>query len=229
MIAVLFVAVSSVAYVIPNAQAVEPAEEAVTLAELTAQVSEPVASEVLVSAVTRETYGVTLPPPPPPPPPPPAPTRFASSGSARSLVGATPSSSSAELRWPLPGGTPIGSPFGPRGGRMHEGLDMNPGSGVPVTAIANGVVIETNAPGYSAYGVHVRVQHIIDGQLVVSLYAHFQEGTMPFSVGDQVSVGQVLGNVGCTGRCTGAHLHFEIRPGGGAAVDPVAWMQSKLG
>ena len=131
-----------------------------------------------------------------------------------------------KLQYPLLTGTGITSPFGPRGGRLHEGDDIFPGYGTPIYSIAAGVV--TKASGVGAYGNHVVVEHVIDGQMVTSLYAHMAPGTMAVTVGQQVGVGQQLGAVGETGRAYGAHLHFEIRPGGGAAVPPYAWLAARI-
>lgn len=134
------------------------------------------------------------------------------------------------IQWPLPPGTPMASQFGPRScsgcSSDHQGVDLNPGSGAPVQAMASGVVVESGSSG--SFGVHVEISHLIDGEVVTSLYAHMQSGSMTLAPGDLVTVGQVLGLVGCTGNCTGAHLHFEIHPGGGDAVDPVAWLQARL-
>ncbi|HEU4808214.1 MAG TPA: M23 family metallopeptidase [Homoserinimonas sp.] len=130
------------------------------------------------------------------------------------------------LQYPLLTGTGITSGFGPRGGRMHEGDDIFPGYGTPIYSIAAGVVV--TASGDGAYGNHVVVEHVIDGQMVTSLYAHMAPGTMAVSVGQQVGVGQHLGGVGETGNAQGAHLHFEIRPGGGAAVPPYAWLAARI-
>ena len=131
-----------------------------------------------------------------------------------------------KLQYPLLTGTGITSGFGPRGGRMHEGADLFPGYGTPIYSIAAGVV--TGASGGGAYGNHVTIEHVIDGQMVTSLYAHMAPGTMAVSVGQQVAVGQYLGGVGETGNAQGAHLHFEIRPGGGAAVNPYPWIAARL-
>ena len=46
-------------------------------------------------------------------------------------------------------------------------------------------------------------------------------------VGDQVTSGQKLGTLGNTGRSTGPHLHFEVRPDGGAAIDPRPWLKER--
>jgi murein DD-endopeptidase MepM/ murein hydrolase activator NlpD len=131
-----------------------------------------------------------------------------------------------KLQYPLLTGTGITSGFGPRGGRMHEGADLFPGYGTPIYSIAAGVV--TGASGSGPYGNHVVIEHVIDGQMVTSLYAHMAPGTMAVSVGQQVTVGQLLGGVGETGNAQGAHLHFEIHPGGGAAVDPYPWIAARL-
>jgi murein DD-endopeptidase MepM/ murein hydrolase activator NlpD len=152
--------------------------------------------------ITRDTYGVTVPPP---------------------------------LVWPVDPSSPISDGFGPRvspcGGcsSNHEGVDYDAGFGAQVHAIAAGVVVETNNPGWSALGIHVAIQHVIDGQVVTSAYGHMQVGSMHLRVGDAVFPGEVVGLVGNTGASTGAHLHFEIRSGGSTPVDPLAWMHSKLG
>lgn len=131
-----------------------------------------------------------------------------------------------KLQYPLLTGTGITSAFGPRGGRLHEGDDIFPGYGTPIYSIAAGTVVKASVAG--AYGNHVIVEHVIDGQMVTSLYAHMASGTIAVSEGQQVRVGQQLGAVGETGRAYGAHLHFEIRPGGGAAVAPYAWLAARI-
>jgi len=130
------------------------------------------------------------------------------------------------LQYPLLTGTGITSGFGPRGGSMHAGVDLFPGYGTPIYSMAAGVVVQ--ASGSGAYGNHITIEHVIDGQMVESLYAHLAPGTMAVSVGQTVRVGQYLGGVGETGNAQGAHLHFEVRPGGGGAVNPYAWIAARL-
>lgn len=155
-----------------------------------------------VAVVARDAYGVTAPPP---------------------------------LQWPVDPSSPISDGFGPRVppcsgcSSQHEGVDFSDGSGTSVRAIAAGVVVETNNPGWTALGVHVAIKHVIDGQTVTSVYGHMLAGSMPLNVGDIVFVGEPIGRVGSTGASTGAHLHFEIRVGGTVPVDPSAWMHSRLG
>lgn len=227
-----FAVAMSLSYVIPNAQAVEPTapEESIARAGQP-QIAALVTSSLTVPEVKRDTFGATAAPPPPPPPPP----VVSTAGKSRSAFSAilTPSSSGAALQYPVAAGTRVLSAFGPRScagcSSMHQGVDFGAPGGSAVWAIADGVVVETNAPGYSALGVHVRIQHVIDGQMVQSVYAHFVTGSMPFRVGDTVRAGQVVGAVGCTGSCTGNHLHFEIHPGGGSGVDPMAWFAARIG
>jgi murein DD-endopeptidase MepM/ murein hydrolase activator NlpD len=50
-------------------------------------------------------------------------------------------------------------------------------------------------------------------------------GSLTVSAGDTVTVGEILGTVGATGKATGAHLHFEVLLGGTVYTDPIAWME----
>ena len=108
--------------------------------------------------------------------------------------------------WPVNGAVTSG--FGYRWGRMHEGIDIDGYTGQPIVASKAGRVISTGDAG-DGYGSKVVVDH---GGGFTSLYAHMSRlGT---SNGASVSTGQVIGYVGCTGSCTGDHLHFEIRVNG---------------
>ena len=80
--------------------------------------------------------------------------------------------------------------------------------------------------GEASLGVHMMIDHVINGEKVTSVYAHMIHGSMMVNKGDVVKVGQVIGKVGTTGMSTGPHLHFEIRIGGitGTKVDPLAWL-----
>lgn len=134
----------------------------------------------------------------------------------------------AAIQWPFSVGVPITYGFGMRSGKMHEGADFVPGAGSPVQAIADGTVrIATESGG--AYGVTVVIDHIIDGELVSSRYAHMQYGSLKVSAGEKVTVGTVVGNTGNTGRSFGAHTHFEILAGGTTAIDPIPWLREHAG
>lgn len=136
------------------------------------------------------------------------------------------------VQWPFTVGVPISSTFGyrtrpcPCCSNFHAGLDMTPGIGTPIQAIADGVVTTATEQG-GAYGVYVVIRHEIDGQVVESVYAHMREGSLALTPGQTVRVGQLVGRVGNSGRSTGAHLHFEIRTGG-EAVDPLAWLPARV-
>lgn len=136
------------------------------------------------------------------------------------------------VRWPFPTQVRMTDGFGPRAApcsgcsTMHRGIDLLPGAGTPIFAIADGVV-----SGYQegwGYGSHVFIDHQIDGQQITSLYAHMQTGSSPLVAGDHVSVGELVGLVGSTGATTAPHLHLEIRIDG-VAIDPLPWLFSKTG
>jgi hypothetical protein len=132
------------------------------------------------------------------------------------------------IQWPFAVGVPISYGFGMRSGRMHEGLDFVPGAGSPVQAIADGTVrIATESGG--AYGVTVVIDHVIDGELVSSRYAHMQYGSLQVKPGQHVSVGTFIGRTGNTGRSFGAHTHFEILMNGTTAIDPLPWLRQHAG
>jgi murein DD-endopeptidase MepM/ murein hydrolase activator NlpD len=104
----------------------------------------------------------------------------------------------------------ITSGFGPRmhpiehTEKGHQGVDLAGQIGDPVKAIANGRV--TFAGVQRGYGNIIIVQHSQD---LSSAYAHLSE--MSVEVGETVTRGQIIGEVGMTGNSTGPHLHFEIR------------------
>jgi murein DD-endopeptidase MepM/ murein hydrolase activator NlpD len=133
------------------------------------------------------------------------------------------------IQWPFAVGVHVGDQFGYRNcagcSVNHGGQDFNPGLGAPIQSIADGVVSFTE-DGEGSLGVHMVIDHMIDGKLVSSVYAHMIHGSMLLKTGDVVKVGQVIGKVGSTGMSTGPHLHFEIRLGGisGTKTDPLAWL-----
>jgi murein DD-endopeptidase MepM/ murein hydrolase activator NlpD len=116
--------------------------------------------------------------------------------------------------WPLPGA--VTSYYGMRWGRLHAGIDIDGTSGQPIVASKAGRVIM--AAPYSGYGNAVTLDH---GGSVSTLYGHMS--SFAVSSGQIVSQGQVIGYVGCTGSCTGDHLHFEVRVNG-SPQDPMAYL-----
>jgi hypothetical protein len=134
----------------------------------------------------------------------------------------------AAIQWPFAVGVPMSFGFGPRWGAMHTGIDLTPGNGAEIPAIADGVVGSArDATG--GYGVNIYLNPILDAKLVTSHYAHMQYGSMRVKAGDHVKVGQVIGLVGNTGHSFGAHLHFEILLNGTQLIDPLPWMRKNAG
>lgn len=135
------------------------------------------------------------------------------------------------VQWPLVEGTGISSHFGFRScagcSTMHSGIDFTPGAGVPIEAVADGVVVASTVSDGS-WGTHVTVEHVIDGVVFRSSYAHMQSGSLSLSAGDSVARGQVLGRVGNTGQSFGAHLHFTIQTASGTFIDPLTWLRAHV-
>lgn len=135
----------------------------------------------------------------------------------------------AAIQWPFPVGVPISAAYGSSSylsqfSTPHRGVDLTPGLGAEVHAVAAGTVrIATEAGG--DYGVTVLIDHVIDGQIVSTRYGHMQYGSLRVKQGDTVTAGQVLGTVGQTGKATGPHLHLEVLLGGTAHTDPIEWLK----
>lgn len=128
-------------------------------------------------------------------------------------VPAPPASSSGYI-WPVAG--TLVSPYGQRWGRLHSGLDIAAPAGTPVAASASGQVVY--AGSMSGYGLIVVIQHAGG---IATAYAH--NSSISVSVGQSVAQGQTIAAVGCTGRCFGDHVHFEVRAGG-SPVDPMGYL-----
>src|SRR3954454_7413180 len=111
---------------------------------------------------------------------------------------------------------PVTSDFGPRWGRHHAGLDIGASTGTPIRAAACGTV--SLAGQQSGYGNIICITHT---SRFSTCYAHLSH--FGVSTGAHVQQGQVIGYVGCTGNCTGPHLHFETRVGG-VARDPKPYL-----
>lgn len=143
-----------------------------------------------------------------------------------SILSAVPSSGPApvgggQLLFPAAG--PITSPYGYRthpifgDQRLHTGIDIGAGYGAPVVAADSGTVVFAGT--MSGYGNVVAIDH---GGGLSTTYNHLSA----FYVGSGQSVGRgtSVAAIGCTGYCTGPHLHFEVRVNG-SPVDPMPYLQ----
>ncbi len=105
--------------------------------------------------------------------------------------------------------------FGPRWGRLHAGIDIGILRSADVIAAASGRVSAIGVmTGYEGYGNVVLVEL---GGGFEALYAHLESSSV--RLGQWIAAGERIGTAGCTGSCTGTHLHFELRRAG-IAVDP---------
>lgn len=104
------------------------------------------------------------------------------------------------------------------GTRMHSGTDFAAGSGTPIYATADGVV--TFAGWEGGYGRHVEVRHEFG---ITTTYSHLSQ--IRVSVGQRVSRGDRIGDMGSSGRSTGTHLHYEVHVGG-RPVNPMNFIRA---
>lgn len=112
------------------------------------------------------------------------------------------------------------SGFEMRWGTFHAGIDIANSIGTPILAAQDGEVISSGPA--SGFGQWIRIQHA-DGTITV--YGHME--TLNVSVGEHVTAGQQIAGMGSRGFSTGSHLHFEVHPAGGGAIDPVPWLAER--
>ena len=99
-----------------------------------------------------------------------------------------------------------------RYGHIHAGHDMFAASGTPLVAVTDGVIVDAGTDG--GQGNYVHLYDPAEDRTFI--YMHMV-APAEHQTGDQVDAGEQLGGVGCTGSCSGEHLHFEIRDGKGMA------------
>jgi murein DD-endopeptidase MepM/ murein hydrolase activator NlpD len=99
---------------------------------------------------------------------------------------------------------------------FHTGIDMGSPYGAPVTAVADGRVVDVAYMG--AYGLAIVIDN---GHAIGTVYAHLSKTQV--EKGDIVRQGDQIGNVGCSGWCTGPHLHFEVRVAS-KPQNPIFWL-----
>lgn len=148
----------------------------------------------------------------------------ASGSGASSGAAASPSQGSTSFNTCLPvqkgkySGPGAGGLFGsPRdgGSRLHHGVDLSAGTGTPIFATGDGTVIQARWNG--GYGNCVKIRH---GDGTVTVYAHLKKDSFKVREGQTVKAGTELAGMNNTGHSFGSHLHFEVQPQGGPAVDP---------
>ena len=122
---------------------------------------------------------------------------------------------SRQFLWPVQQGV-VSSGFGIRNGAMHSGVDIAAPVGTPVLAADSGVVIFSGT--LHGYGNTVIIRHD-DGYATV--YGHNERNLV--SEGARIARGQEIGEIGRTGRTTGANLHFEVRRDN-VAQNPLAYL-----
>ena len=120
-----------------------------------------------------------------------------------------------DIIWPIQG--KINSPFGPRGKRHHDGIDIDSPSYQEVKAAMDGEVILARRTR-TGYGKVVILRH---DQGFSTIYGHLS--VIMAKEGEAVRQGQSIGGVGSTGRSTGPHLHFELRHKG-RPLDPLPFL-----
>jgi murein DD-endopeptidase MepM/ murein hydrolase activator NlpD len=127
------------------------------------------------------------------------------------------------LRWPLTTiRIVVGSPFGARWGKPHEGIDLPAPIGTPVFAAADGRVVYAGS-GIRGYGNLVVLKHPGD---LLTVYAH--NSVLLVSQGQAVRAGDRIALVGQSGHATGPHLHFEVRTGQ-IPRDPMSYLPPGTG
>ncbi|HEX2127786.1 MAG TPA: M23 family metallopeptidase [Solirubrobacterales bacterium] len=135
--------------------------------------------------------------------------------------------SHAKLRPPSPGpfvpvvgkvdyGTADNAFGAARSGHVHSGQDMFAAIGTPLVAVRDAVVLDAGSDG--GQGNYI---HLYDPKRELTyVYMHMVEPTA-LDRGENVSAGERVGGVGCTGSCWGEHLHFEVRRGRGWTGEPL--------
>lgn len=122
------------------------------------------------------------------------------------------------LAMPLKTSYRLTSGFGRRWGRMHSGIDMAGPTGTAVYATADGVV--NFAGQQSGYGNLIKISHELGTE---TRFGHLSR--IRVKQGQRVSQGDLIGDMGSTGRSTGPHLHYEVRMNG-RAVDPMSFIKA---
>ena len=117
----------------------------------------------------------------------------------------------------------LGSPFGYRWGRMHEGIDIEGWAHTDVHAALAGTVTKVGwLKNYDGFGLVIKLRHTGG---IVTMYAHLAKPLV--RPGERVAEGQLIAKAGCTGSCTGVHLHFQVWVNG-KLTDPQRFLGNRV-
>lgn len=136
-------------------------------------------------------------------------------------------SGAGRRQYPLAAGTfTVSDVFGARGGH-HLGVDMAAPAGTPIYAASDGLVVASGPA--SGFGDWIVIDSLDEsGRRYSTVYGHMYDNGLFVRTGDIVTMGQHIAAVGSNGESSGAHLHFEVVPGGrltgGSQVDPMPWL-----
>ena len=133
---------------------------------------------------------------------------------------ATPAAAQYLKAFPVSGTHSFENDFGaPRSQGSHEGNDIMSPRGTPVVAVADGTIKRLTRVETGLGGVWI---YLVDTAGNEYYYAHLNDIVAGLDAGSKVTAGQQIGTVGNTGdaRWGDCHLHFEIHPGGGGAINP---------
>lgn len=118
------------------------------------------------------------------------------------------------IKWPFPSGLRVTDHFGYRNifgsTSFHTGQDFDMAYGTTIHAIADGIVTYIENPGFMC-GTSVTIDSNINGNKFSTVYCHMVTGSIPLTLNQSISAGDVVGQVGLTGITTGPHLHLEVR------------------
>lgn len=152
-----------------------------------------------------------------------APPASATLAEADGVALVRPSRTAADEAFAVPLRGPLHSNFGYRWGRLHAGVDIAVLRTDRVRAARPGVVIANGyLAHYSGYGHTVKIRH---GHGMTTVYAHLASASV--RIGQRVERGETIARAGCTGSCTGPHLHFEVRLRG-TPVDPLPYLKGRV-
>lgn len=121
--------------------------------------------------------------------------------------------------WPAQG--ILTSPFGWRGSKNHDGIDVAAPTGTPIVAAEGGTILKVH--WFGGYGLTVEMKESCRN--AEFLYAH--NSRVAVKPGQKVKRGQVIAYMGSTGFSSGPHTHFEIYPNGGPPVDPMRFLKRR--